>query len=182
MRFFRKGALFLVVPFIAFSSVKVLAFDLQDAKKMIADFSHISSCGESYEDLDSLHAVEVSDPSEVVYDYGRRFAVAWQTDLECSGGSGGAGWYISFVEVGAGSSGFLDLYTDPIWLPFLKIDLMTVNEEGNIYTVGEAYDPREGSGNWDFVGRVLVVDKEGRVLESKYSIEGKMYDESYFEN
>ncbi|MGY4878985.1 hypothetical protein ACLUEY_14030 [Vreelandella aquamarina] len=182
MWFFRKSVLFIGCSLLVCASAKALAFDLQDAKQMIADFSHISSCGKAYEDLDSLHAVEISDESEVVFDYGRRFAVAWQTDIECSGGNGATGWYISFVGVGAGSSGFLDLYTDPIRLPFLKIDLMTLNEEGNIYAVGEAYDPREGSGNWDFVGRILVIDKEGRILESKYSIEGKMYDESYFEN
>jgi len=153
-------------------------FTDQDAKNLIYDFSQVATCSYA-ESPDDFHSVKVvENDNENIGQYGERFAVAWYGDVGCYGGSGSSSWQISFVGIGVGSGAFVDLENPPVGILFFEVSSISLNDSGNIVVEGKRYNPREGSGNQDFVKKTAVFNREGELLESILHIDGEDYPES----
>nr|WP_289072757.1 hypothetical protein [uncultured Halomonas sp.] len=131
------------------------------------------------ESPEEFHAVKVIDnEDDLIGQYGERFAVVWYGDLYCGGGSGSSKWQLSFVDIGVGSSPYVDLQSPPVRLLYLDVFDVSLNNQEEVVVNGERYDPREGSSNQDFVNKKTAVSLTGEILEKMIFIDGVGYQES----
>ncbi|WP_136254860.1 hypothetical protein [Onishia niordana] len=147
------------------------AFTVEDAEAQVEAFGELSSCMPSEEDR-KFHAVKIkensSDDMDILGQRGEQFAVVWLTDMLCLGGSGTTGWELSVVEIGAAETPFVNYRIQSPGLIFQGIKRVAVSEFGRLVISGTTYDPREGSGKWDFVDKTM-----------EYSIYDSEWDKGY---
>lgn len=180
---FKKGFISVACITAALSGQALSAaeFTEHDAKRVIYDLSQAVTCA-NVESPEEFHAVKVIDnEDDLIGQYGERFAVVWYGDLYCGGGSGSSTWQLSFVDIGVGSSPYVDLQSPPVRLLYLDVFDVSLNNEDELIVEGERYDPREGSGNQDFVRKKTAISVNGEVLEEIVFIGGEAYQESEFD-